>query len=279
MVNNEVTNKDAANRNIKISACLVVYNEEKNIRRCLASLRGVVDEIIVVHDVGCRDKTLEICREYGAKIFIRPHLGIAEVHSVFAINQTQGDWLLKMDADEFLSDELRDNLRRLVDAAEINHISAYSFCWLFRADNYFIPGVWRKPILFKKLDLYYFTMPQLSWQTRGRLEKSRYILGHMPKDYASPDYWIKQKKWAKIQAEYILKNFEELDNFQAEEADWVKVYSFSRRHAGSLFLPILKFLKSFLENILRGAGLQNSWRDGLYNFYLGKDLYDLIHHR
>ncbi len=258
-----------------ISACLVVYNEEKNIRRCLDSLRGAVDEIIVVHDGECRDKTLEICREYGAKIFVQPHIGMMEAYLVFAIEQTQGQWVMRIDADEFLSDELKSGLRGLIERAEAEGISAYSFCWLNSAGK----GQERKTILFKKADLFWFSMPHLSWQTRGRLEESKFVLGHMLKDYAAAAYWNKQKKWAKIQAEYILKDFKELDNFQAEEADWAKVYSFSRRYAKYPFLPVIKFLKSFCENIVDGAGMGEAWRQGLYNFYLGKYLHDLVYHR
>jgi len=267
-----------ANKDMKISACLVVYNEEKNIRRCLDSLAGAVDEIIVVHDGECRDKTLEICREYGAKIFIRPHAGVMEAHLVFAINQAQGDWLLRIDADEFLTDGLRDNLRRLVEEAGAQSFSAYSFRWLnYHKDGSF-SGKERKSVLFKKVDFYWLSIPHWAWQTRGRLKASSYILGHLSKDN-SAIHWGGRKKYAKVQAEYILKDFEELDNFQAVEADWIKVYSFSRRWAGFWFLPIFKFFKSFCEAILQGLGPRESWRRGVYNFYLGYYLYGFVHHR
>src|SRR5947209_4203128 len=61
-----------------ISACLVVHDEEKLIERCLASLDGVVDEIVLVHDGPCTDRTLDIARGYGARVFERPRHGEAE---------------------------------------------------------------------------------------------------------------------------------------------------------------------------------------------------------
>ncbi|MFA5109102.1 MAG: glycosyltransferase [Patescibacteria group bacterium] len=262
------------NKEIKISACLVVYNEAKNIRRCLESLREAVDEIIVVHDGECQDETLEICREYDAKIFLRPHVGIMEAHLVLAIEQASGDWLLRIDADEFLSDELKNSLRRLVKEAEEEGLSAYSFRWLSHYNGRFLPGKNRKSILFKKIDLYWFSMPHLAWQTRGRMKISTYILGHQVKDYSTAQA-DKQKRWAMIQAEYILKDFKELDNFQAERTDWLKTYSFSRQQARSRLLPLLKFLKSFWENIVHGAGLKETWRQGKYNYYLGKYIFKL----
>ena len=50
-----------------ISACVVAHNEEAVIERCLASLDGVVDEIIFVHDGECRDRSLEIAERHGAR--------------------------------------------------------------------------------------------------------------------------------------------------------------------------------------------------------------------
>ena len=58
----------------KISATIITLNEEANIERCLNSLSGVVDEIIVV-DSGSTDATLDICRRYGCHISERPFSG------------------------------------------------------------------------------------------------------------------------------------------------------------------------------------------------------------
>lgn len=62
----------------KISACLVVRNEEKVIERCLNSLKGAVDEILIVHDGECGDNTLKIAKKFNADIFIRPMAGVME---------------------------------------------------------------------------------------------------------------------------------------------------------------------------------------------------------
>lgn len=259
-------------KNIKISACLVVYNEEHNIRRCLDSLCDAVDEIIVVHDGDCQDKTLDICQEYGAKIFVRQHIGVMEAHMVFAIKQAQGDWLLRIDADEFLSNELKNNLRRLVEEAESKGTSAYSFRWLTFFNDDFLPGANRKSILFKKVDFYWLSLPHWAWQTRGRLKPLSYVLGHLSKD-GMTIHWGNGKKCAQVQAEYILKRFEELDNFQAEKADWSRTYSFSRRYARCWFLSFLKFFKSFCETVFQGLGIKEALRQSIYNFHLGHYLY------
>jgi glycosyltransferase involved in cell wall biosynthesis len=58
----------------KISAVIITCNEEKNIARCLQSLQGVADEAIVV-DSGSTDRTVEICRQLGAKVIHQQWLG------------------------------------------------------------------------------------------------------------------------------------------------------------------------------------------------------------
>jgi glycosyltransferase involved in cell wall biosynthesis len=88
----------------KISAFIVCMNEEKNIRRCLDSLKWC-DEIIVV-DSGSSDTTLDICREYNTKIFQRPWPGFVE-QKRFALSQCTNEWILNLDSDEEVSSALR----------------------------------------------------------------------------------------------------------------------------------------------------------------------------
>ncbi|MBI2137105.1 glycosyltransferase [Candidatus Woesearchaeota archaeon] len=114
-----------------ISATVVVYNEESRIKACLDAVRGVVDEIIVVHDGPCSDRTLEIAGRYTKKIFVRPHWGEASPHKPFTLEVASGDWILTVDADEILTPPLRRRLRRLVDDADKESINGYAFYWPF----------------------------------------------------------------------------------------------------------------------------------------------------
>jgi len=88
---------------MKISACIICQNEEKNIGRCLESL-GWCDEIIVV-DSGSSDRTLEIAREHTDKVFVQDWLGYAG-QKEFAWGKAANDWILWIDADEAVSKEL-----------------------------------------------------------------------------------------------------------------------------------------------------------------------------
>src|SRR5208282_87296 len=60
-----------------LTAILIAHNEEQDLPRALASLQGVSDEIVLV-DSGSTDRTLEIARQFGARVFTRPFAGFAE---------------------------------------------------------------------------------------------------------------------------------------------------------------------------------------------------------
>lgn len=93
-----------------ISAVIITKNEEKNIAACIASL-SFVDEIIVV-DAESTDATREIATQSGAKVITQPFLGYGEQKNV-GIDATQHDWLLFLDADERISDALREEIQHV----------------------------------------------------------------------------------------------------------------------------------------------------------------------
>lgn len=95
----------------QLSVAIITRNEETNLARTLESVR-FAGEIIVV-DSGSQDRTLEIARHFGARIFNEPWRGFAAQKN-FAISQCRGTWVLSLDADEELSPELQAQLRTLL---------------------------------------------------------------------------------------------------------------------------------------------------------------------
>ena len=87
---------------LKISACCMVKNEEKNLPRSLNSLKSQVDEIIVV-DTGSTDRTIEIAENYGAKIIKTPWQDDFSTPRNMAIDAAIGDWIIFLDADEYFA--------------------------------------------------------------------------------------------------------------------------------------------------------------------------------
>lgn len=82
-----------------LSLCMIVRDEERHIRRCLGSVKDVVDEIVVV-DTGSVDRTADICRSYGADVYsFAWNDNFADARN-FGLERARGDWILFLDADE-----------------------------------------------------------------------------------------------------------------------------------------------------------------------------------
>ncbi len=90
-----------AGRKIRISQCMIVKNEEENIRQALSWGKDMMWEQIVV-DTGSTDRTVEIAREMGAKIFFFPWIDDFAAAKNYAIDQAKGDWIAFLDADEYM---------------------------------------------------------------------------------------------------------------------------------------------------------------------------------
>ena len=97
----------------RVSAFLIVHDEERHLPDCLASLRGVADEIVVLDD-GSTDATVAIARAAGARVEHRPFDDFGHQKQA-ALELTRGAWVLSIDADERLSPELARSITRVVD--------------------------------------------------------------------------------------------------------------------------------------------------------------------
>lgn len=123
---------------MRISVCIICFNEEKNIARCLNSVMWA-DEIIVVDSLST-DATADIVRNYTEKIFERPWPGYVEQRN-FALTQSTGDWVFFIDADEEVSSDLKDEILNKVkedksDAFKIPRKSFYQGKWIKHSGYY-----------------------------------------------------------------------------------------------------------------------------------------------
>ena len=118
---------------MKLSATIITLNEEDKIRPCIESLIGVADEIVVVDSLST-DNTKLICEEYGVKFVEQKWLGYSEQKNL-ANKIASYDWILSIDADEVLSDELKKSILRIKNEEKItkNEELVFSFN---RLNNY-----------------------------------------------------------------------------------------------------------------------------------------------
>ncbi|MFB5269091.1 glycosyltransferase [Paenibacillus enshidis] len=100
-----------------LSLCMIVKNEEKWLPRCLESVKGVVDEIIIV-DTGSTDRTKEIAQEFGAAVHdFEWNDSFADARN-YGLEQAKGEWILWLDADEEVDAEGREHLRDVLSQQE-----------------------------------------------------------------------------------------------------------------------------------------------------------------
>lgn len=116
---------------MKLSVVLATYNEEKNISKSLKSIKDIADEIVVV-DGSSEDKTREIARSLGAKVTKTQNLPMFHINKQLAIDKANGDWILQLDADEVVDEELRGQISKV-----INKGSKYS-AYLLKRKNFFL---------------------------------------------------------------------------------------------------------------------------------------------
>ena len=118
---------------IKISAVIITHNEEKNIARCLHSIAGLADEVVVV-DSNSTDNTVQISRDLGARIVNHIFEGHIQQKN-FAITQASNPIILSMDADECLDETLKQEISKLkrnfnVDGYSMNRLTNYCGQWI-----------------------------------------------------------------------------------------------------------------------------------------------------
>lgn len=100
---------------MKISLCIVTFNEESNIHYPLDSAYDLVDEVVIV-DGGSTDKTVEKAKSYGpkVKVFIESNPAMFHINKQKAIERAKGEWILQLDADESLSIELKEEIKSVI---------------------------------------------------------------------------------------------------------------------------------------------------------------------
>ncbi len=186
---------------LSLSVSIITLNEEKKLQKCLESLSGWVDEIVVV-DSGSTDSTLAIARSFGARVFQRDWPGFGQQKN-YAMSQCMNDWVLNVDADEVVSPDLRVSILAFLGrvaagqesarGAELPRLSWYLGRWIRNGGwypNYLVrlcdrkAGCWSEPFLHESLivkgklarlsgDLLHFTFDSVGDQVATNIRYAR----------------------------------------------------------------------------------------------------------
>ena len=241
---------------MKISACLVIHNEEAVLFKCLKSLKQIASEIIIIHDGPCRDKSLQIARDFGAKIYVRNFVGEAEFHRPFSYQKASGDWILQIDADEVLSAKLVKTIPQLANSTSCD---AYSFSWPYPDKQGLIKNgpfaKTLKPSLFKKNLLYMIGISHEYPRSYGRMcLRNDLTVIHSPSydNFTLSMFVSKWNNWAHLQAE------------QLKYLDRLPLFNIPDKYHSPLFLEIKR---TYQYPIL--TGLSESFKFLLLYFWRG----------
>lgn len=116
----------------ELSVVIITFNEERNLARCLASVQGVADDVVVV-DSFSTDRTEAIAREHGARFVQHAFAGHIEQKN-WAITQAQHPFILSLDADEALDERLRRSVLAArkgdADGYTMNRLTNYCGAWI-----------------------------------------------------------------------------------------------------------------------------------------------------
>jgi len=224
-----------------LSVILITKNEAHNVIKCLDSVRWV-DEIIVL-DSGSTDNTVELCKQYTPHVFITDWPGFGPQKNR-ALDKATSDWVLAMDADEFLSPELSEKIQKTIADPRAKNVYKIKRITKF-CGKYLYYGDWKSdyPLrLFRRNTARFKEVPiHESLIVEGEIGKIKEIMWH--DSFASLEEIInKMNKYSTLSA----------INFKAEG-----------KSAG-----ILKAFFRGLWTFLRGYIFKFGFLDGKYGFLL-----------
>lgn len=139
---------------VEISVVIITLNEEKNISRCLESVQWA-DDIVVV-DSGSTDTTCDIARSLNASVIHNDWPGFGK-QKQFATAQAKHDWVLSLDADEWLSNPLSDEIIKVIENLPKHHV------YNIRRRHYFMGRLLRYGIAYPDDVLRLFNRQHANW--------------------------------------------------------------------------------------------------------------------
>lgn len=238
----------------KLSVVLATFNEEKNLPACLDSVKALADEIIIV-DGSSTDKTTEIAKKYGAKVIVVKNMPIFHINKQKAIDLATKDWILQLDADERVSPELKEEIKKVIaDSAAVNGY------WIPRK-NWFLGRFLMKGGQYPDYTLRLYRkgkgrLPQVHVHEQaiviGHVEYLEHALLHYPyNDFAS--YLVKWNRYNDLLVTQIVES--------------LKNKSFLSRTGYAIGYLIIKPTHWFLTTYIRHKGFMDLWPGFIFSFF------------
>ncbi len=231
-----------------ISAVIITKNEAGNLPNCLKSLQPIADEILVI-DAFSTDDTVAIAQHFGAKVIQQEWKGYAENKNL-GNSLAKNDWLLSIDADEVLSDELVQTLQNWQpnknEIYAINRLTNYCGKWIYHSGWH--PD-WKVRLFNRNTARWegLFVHEQLRFPADYSMVSLTGLLYHYSYK-SSEDHWQRINRYAELSAQKLLQ--------QGKTAGFIKIW----------LSPIARFFRTFFlkKGFLDGwEGWIISWRNAV----------------
>lgn len=230
---------------IKLSVIIITLNEEQNIGLCLDSVQDIADEILVV-DSQSTDRTEEICISKGARVVQHPFKNFVDQKN-FATQEAQYDYVFSIDADEYVSEELKQSILKIkedwkYDAYEMKRLNNYCGQWIKHSGWY--PG-WKPRIFDRKKGVWdgilvHETLKMNTGTTMGQLKGD--LLHNAYRSVS--EHFHKTNRYTDLTAQEAFS--------KGKKSSFVKIW----------FSPIVRFMRDYF--------IKGGFRDGYYGLIICK---------
>ncbi len=245
-------------KKIVLSVAIATYNEEENVARCLRAVKGWVDEIVVV-DGSSQDRTREIARKFGARVYKTTNKPIFHINKQMAIDKCRGDWVLQLDADEIVSPALKKEIEQIISKNKNGpEVSSIPVAYWIPRRNFFL-GRW-----LKKTGQY--PDPVIRFFRRGRAHLPCQDV-HEQMVVDGPVGWLQGHLWHypyPTFAEYLKKS-NRYTSLTAQE------WRVQKKKPGlkMLLWAIWQSIRTFFLLFFRHKGFRDSFPGFVFSFYSG----------
>jgi len=259
-----------------ITLIICLHRQRELLGRLVSESVGCYDDLLVVHDGPDVDDIRSAVEIAGGRFYTREGACQQEQHWPFAWAQSKYDWILRLDADEYPSDDLKTWLQKFRHSSEPpSDVSGYTCFWPLWNGKSQVSSKWPSGrfFLFNRQRVRFFGMNEQSPIPDNRCEALDCVLHHEPKrkSFGLRNVLLRQQAWhwRSIIAESLLGNPTDLPCWRFISEDWPIVWEEVRQK------PLLTALKRMSLMFLRELRLQ--WRADR-RFYIEAALNGPLHH-
>ncbi len=223
-----------------LSLVVISFNEEKNIERCISSCNGVVDEVIIF-DSYSSDKTIDICYKLGAKVIQHKFDGYITQKNR-AVQSAKNDWILSLDADESLSEKLKEDILNIKDNLK------EGYAYQFNRRNYYCGKSIKHSGWYPDSRIRLFNRKEAKWD------------GSTPHELVHIESHVKKEV---LTSDILHQAYDSIDEHKKKSKQYALMAALELSHKSKAYLinklifsPSFRFLKHYLLRL----GFLDGWR-------------------